>query len=294
MATVIISRGEGQLGNRLFQFATFHAAALESGFRVWNPAFGDYASYFPALAADVFCRPDCGRPWNADRRLACWLAEGLTARGWRGVVRLAGGEVLDISGSHDACEKEYDLGSGDFAARLAGRRFLIAKGWKFRAREALWKWRDRVREVFRPNIDVMDRASRRVAEARGDAEVLIGVHVRRGDYAEWLGGRHFYDWEDYARWMGQAVALHPGKRVAFLVCSNENTDRLPVVEGARATPGPGGVAEDLYALAGCDLLMGPPSTFTLWASYWGGVRLHMLERAGEPLWAGGFVMHREV
>jgi hypothetical protein len=36
-ATVIISRGEGQLGNRLFQYASFYAASLEKGFRLWNP-----------------------------------------------------------------------------------------------------------------------------------------------------------------------------------------------------------------------------------------------------------------
>ena len=36
-----------------------------------------------------------------------------------------------------------------------------------------------------------------------------------------------------------------------------------------------GVAvEDLYALAGCDLLIGPPSTFTQWASFYGKVPLY--------------------
>jgi hypothetical protein len=202
-----------------------------------------------------------------------------------------GGEVLDITATHDAADVEYDLGSEDFARCLRRSRFVIARGWKFRAREALWRRREEVRGVLRPRAEVLSGVDLALREARGDAEVLIGVHVRRGDYAGWLGGRYFFGWEDYARWMAQAAELHAGKRVAFLVCSNEKNENLPQVPGARVVAGPGGVVEDMYALAGCDLLMGPPSTFTLWASYWGGVRLHMLQDAAQTLWEGGFVMH---
>ena len=33
--------------------------------------------------------------------------------------------------------------------------------------------------------------------------------------------------------------------------------------------GPGSVVGDLYALARCDYIMGPPSTYTQWASFYG-------------------------
>jgi hypothetical protein len=58
--------------------------------------------------------------------------------------------------------------------------------------------------------------------------------------------------------------------VAFLVCSNEPVAPLLSLEGLKVFEGPGTAIGDLYALAGCDKLMGPPSTFSLWASYWGG------------------------
>jgi hypothetical protein len=39
--------------------------------------------------------------------------------------------------------------------------------------------------------------------------------------------------------------------------------------------GTGHLIEDLYSLAQCDFLAGPPSTFTLWASFYGKVPLYM-------------------
>jgi hypothetical protein len=62
--------------------------------------------------------------------------------------RAMGGEVLDITASHDAKDEPYDLGSGEFESLLARRRFLLVRGWKFRARESLWRQRDEVKKVF--------------------------------------------------------------------------------------------------------------------------------------------------
>ena len=37
------------------------------------------------------------------------------------------------------------------------------------------------------------------------------------------------------------------------------------------TPGPGTEIGDLYSLAACDYIIGPPSTYTQWASFYGQV-----------------------
>jgi len=294
MPRVILAKGEGQLGNRLFQAATFLVASYEVGFELWNPALGEYAEMFPAIAGDVFCRPGCANPLSGRRGAWCRMLGLLGTRGLEPVLAGFGGGVVDITESTDAVDGEYDLCGEDFRGRLAGRRFLIVKGWKFRAHAALWAHRERVCEVFRPKDSIEAEVARNVEVARGDAEVLIGVHVRRGDYAGWLGGKYFFGLENYARWMREAVALHKGQRVAFLVCSNEDVGPLLGMEGVVATRGPGSAIGDLYALAGCDLLMGPPSTFSLWASFMGNVRLHMLQAVDQSLYAGGFVIHERV
>ena len=43
----------------------------------------------------------------------------------------------------------------------------------------------------------------------------------RGDYATFDGGRRFFDHSDYRRVMLEVQAAHPGRDVAFLVCSDE-------------------------------------------------------------------------
>ena len=129
---------------------------------------------------------------------------------------------------------------------------------------------------------------------REGLDLLVGVHVRLGDYAEWQGGRYFFQIGEYARWMHEVVAIQARQRVGFLICSNGDVDELLKINGLHATRGPGSAVADLYALAACDLLIGPPSTFTLWASYYGQVPLHMLESANQRLWEGGFVTHERV
>jgi hypothetical protein len=177
-ATVIISRGEGQMGNRLFQYASFYSASLEKGFRVWNPSFGEYAAWFPGLAQDVFCRPsrESASLWLRGffSRVFLQASGSLLSQSCRAM----GGEVLDITASHDAKDEPYDLGSGEFESLLARRRFLLVRGWKFRARESLWRQRDEVKKVFRPSDAVLASANQSLEKARAAGDLLIGVHVQ--------------------------------------------------------------------------------------------------------------------
>ena len=109
---------------------------------------------------------------------------------------------------------------------------------------------------------------------------MIGVHIRRGDYARFKGGRFLFSHDTYREAMEQAQAAHPDRDTAFLVCSDE-----PLPPGAFAgmdlIEAPGHELEDLYALASCDRLIGPPSTYNRWASFWGEVPLFQIREPGE-------------
>lgn len=37
------------------------------------------------------------------------------------------------------------------------------------------------------------------------------------------------------------------------------------------------IIEDMYSLAECDYIIGPPSTYTMWASFYGEVPLYMVD-----------------
>ena len=289
LATVLVARPEGQLGNRVFQAAAFQAAAWEMGFAVLNPALGQYAEFFPALAEDFFCRPGQGLAMARWRLLFCRTLDTLTSRPLHPVWATGGCAVLDIAASHDGSEEDYDLCGEEFQRILSQHRLVVAKGWKFRAHAALKSRRDEVVRLFTPHSGIRAEVERHIARARSGCDILVGLHVRRGDYANWLGGKFFYGLDAYADWLKAANALWSGKKVGFLVCSNETVDDLLRLPGVSA--GPGAAITDLYALAACDFLIGPPSTFTLWASYYGGAPLHMLMEEDQTLHLEGFAHH---
>ena len=52
--------------------------------------------------------------------------------------------------------------------------------------------------------------------------------------------------------------------------------------GLTVDHGPGDPVGDLFALAGCDRVIGPPSTFSQWAAFFGDVPICFLDE-GKPL-----------
>ena len=77
--------------------------------------------------------------------------------------------------------------------------------------------------------------------------------------------------------MRRIELLFPSQRVTFLVCSNAalNQDSFT---GLQTTCGSGHLVEDMYALAACDYMVGPPSTYTMWASFYGETPLLALKQ----------------
>ncbi len=58
----------------------------------------------------------------------------------------------------------------------------------------------------------------------------------------------------------------------------------------QVTFGTGDLIEDMYALASCDYLIGPPSTFTMWASFYGKVPLNIIRRSDQSQQLSDFIV----
>ena len=170
-----------------------------------------------------------------------------------------------------------DLGGPDVRAKIGEARVVLVNGWNFRAHGLTLRHGEEIRRYFRP-IRPLEEASRAVVEGlRKNADLVVGVHVRRGDYATWQNGNFFFELARYAAWMRQLAEQFPGQRLAFFVCSNE-----PLAEsdfaGLSVGFGQGHPVSDLYGLGECDYLFGPPSTYSQWASFYGTSRSFMFMR----------------
>jgi hypothetical protein len=67
------------------------------------------------------------------------------------------------------------------------------------------------------------------------------------------------------------------RKIAYVICTNEKN--ISFVAGGNFTifNEERHFVEDLYLLSKCDYIMGPPSTFSGWASFYGNVPLYMLK-----------------
>jgi hypothetical protein len=272
----------GRLANRLVIFANAIAWAHERGYRVVNYSFLSYANEFEGTTHNYACefpRPVKKRwldwipplaqlirstrlPFHVVRRIAQWNSK-------RPLVGAFGFTAVE-SGTPIT---RLDSVPFEASIREANRVFLF--GWNFRAPELVVLHREIVREYLRPRADFRVAAEGCLAELRGSCDVVVGVHIRHGDYRTWLSGKYFFPVERYVMWMHDVVGLLPGQRVGFLVCSNEPRASTEFTESKFAF-GPGSAVGDLHALSLCDYLIGPLSTYTQWASYYGNAPLRVL------------------
>ena len=130
-----------------------------------------------------------------------------------------------------------------------------------------------------PKDEIMQRAKDMMSVLRAEADMVVGIHIRRGDYATWHDGRFFYELEDYHQFMLRIQEVYKDRRVAFFISSNEDfdVDRFEGCHCRRFGKEPSGAILDLYTLALCDRMAGPFSSYSRWASFIGRVPLCFLE-----------------
>ena len=279
---VILVKRTGQLGNRLFLFAHFVANAAEYGYELANPSFGGYAPFFEATATGNFgglpVRLHAFRPSGLDRMLD--LVQHPRAFGWlRSATRLLPRRPALLT---DRPGQDYDLNQPAYLAAARGG-LVLAHGWQFRDKRNFSRHGALLRRLFAPIEPHRAAVAALLARLRASADVVVGVHIRRGDYATYNNGAYFYDNATYARAMRAVQEQLPaGRRVAFLLCSNEELNYADFA-GLQVHSATGHFVEDLYALAACDLVLGPPSSYSMWASFYGQVPLLHLEHADQPV-----------
>lgn len=290
-STVIISAKAGRLGNRLFLSAYFMANAMRHGYRLMNPALGEYADCFEGSIGDPWCGfPRAGATWEPEFASQC---RNMILMACSAVAGVMAGRQIDIRSTADVRDEVYDLNKESFRKLLDRGGFLFAKGWKFRDDVNLVHYRQAIADYFTPITAIRKKAEDAVARARHGGSPVIGVHIRQGDYRGWKGGVHYFETGQYAHWMSEVTSLYPEKKPTFLICSSDPVDfrlfgHLPVMAG------PGQVVADLHALSLCDAIMGPPSTFSTWASYCRSVPLCMLQHHRQQISRSDFVMHDRV
>jgi hypothetical protein len=282
---LVISAKSGQLGNRLLLFANFIAFARENKFTVLNPAFEEYAEFFQSTAKDFLCcypAPLLSIPGNKKIRQYYYNFN-------RSLVESGRFNTIDIKR-----DKPFNWSRSNIVEQLKPKSLNFFKGWLFRdgwfvdETANLRKHSDAIRAYFQPLKKYQENIAKLISNIRNGTDILIGVHIRQGDYRQHQDGRYFYQAEQYLKVMESVQALFSDKQVTFLICSNEKQE-ADFFQHLSYVYGNNHIIEDMYALAECDYIIGPPSSYTMWASFYGERPLYMIRDVNKALELKDFV-----
>jgi hypothetical protein len=262
---MVITHGSGQLGNRLIQFGNLLAYAMEHGHCLLNLGLTEYQSLFEqfhqrALITYPSVALRLPTPWLKTRYA---IDERL-----RRSLMAASGRLPFKQWMVDYELPYLKLGSlEDIEESLAYAKILTLRGLKFQHPELVEKHGDRIRSLL---------ALRDVGVPRSTGKMVIGLHIRHGDYRIWRKGQFFFTIAQYRAVLERLLAQIIGD-VIVRIYSNAAVE-LELFKGLPVELGAGDIAGDLQSMSHCDLLLGPPSSFSLWASFIGQVPLYFIEQ----------------
>ena len=254
----------GQLCNRLWSYTPFIAYALHHNVRVRVLFFGQYSGLF----ADVERFPNITFSRLAEKYEV--VPDGLYA-----VVAKLPAAVRDVVALYSHSPQ---VGTAEELTNRGNRGLTLVKSWTAPiSYDYLQTEHQRIAELFTPAPPHMGKVRAAFAAARSSYEIIVGVHIRRGDFREYQDGRYYYEDREYLRQMKSVLALLPNQRVGFFLCSNEaiRSESFAELSTFSLTDAEG--IEDLYALTECDYLIGPLSTYSMWASYYGKKPLSFID-----------------
>jgi hypothetical protein len=108
---------------------------------------------------------------------------------------------------------------------------------------------------------------------------IVGVHIRRGDYKDWHNGKYYFDdktYQFYTDNLKKELSQQSQKKTIFIIFSDEP---VSLEESSELIISKEEWYIDHLIMSNCDYLIGPPSTFTAWASFVGKIPYyHILDK----------------
>jgi len=283
---VILSKRNAQLGNRLTMHAHLLACCLEKQCHFLNPTLAEYGDFYMGTRGKLLIQND-----------TCLRRK--TVPSWQNRIAYLGARLLyqltKISRllpwfpiqSGKATRNPLGQGLREFLDELESRggRIAFVSTWKIRNYQLCAKHAEAIRRIFIPIPEFRQSVDDKLKRLRSRVDVVLGVHIRHGDYRNHENGNLFFLPEDYRRWMEEFAGYFRGQKIGFAICSDAK-QRAEDFSGLEFVFGPGNdevseygnrrkdpvkrvIVEDNYMLSQCDFILGTVSTFCSWAAYWG-------------------------
>ena len=264
---LICLKPNGQYSNRLLQNLNFEAFCMEYGYELQNPTFADMADFYVSPCnvetnfVIKFLRVNLlGRMFRHAR-----IVKKLFSTAWL-MSKLGFIKYVDFDRGKREKNSEKTL-----LKAFEKHDSVFVSGWYFRVSELVEKHHDELirkyalRSEFYENNDFY----KKTIELKRKGYTLAGIHIRRGDYKKWENGKYYFDDETYEKYMSafsQKLSKNGVEKLVFIIFSNE---KVSFAETPNLMISKESWFIDHLIMSLCDYLIGPPSTFTLWANYIG-------------------------
>ena len=255
---MIFARDKSQMCNNLLQYAHVYAWGREHGRKVISMRFSYKYQYFHICHTNL-----TGFGWYL---FAKYMA----------AIRL----LPTASFKHRDCNREA------LERKMLRHRNIVVSGWFVRYYDLFLKYRDEICELFTLDDQYTAPVKAKMQEVEQNSRkkiVRLGVHIRRGDYAQWRDGQFFFSDEVYAAHINRFAEMHPDETLHVYLSTNDPSvneehfqELCPKVCIHNLQ---GSAPEDLFMLSECDYLIGPPSTFSMVAAMYRDIPLYRMDSA---------------
>ncbi len=248
----------GQTSNQFIQHVSLDAFCRDNGIRYCNPFLYKYKKDYP----------------NLELMKESWFTKNALFFSHLKKIGLA--KIINFDGDKQYSSRFYD-------PQFYRNILMYCWGWGFRDSDIVSKYRDNYKKQFYPNEENL-RISNYILNTKNQDQKLLGVHIRRGDYASFENGKYYYDDQTYIAFIEQMQDLI-GNNCKIILFSNDEKLNTELYETSFSDIyiSKHSVAVDHYLMSQCDFLLGPPSTFTIWASFIGDAKCFHIENKDQKL-----------
>jgi len=257
-AKIILYSAYGNHSNRLLQNIHFEAFCKEYNIDFINSTFSDMKKYYSIN------RQHYGRFDYILQKFPLML------KVFKLVLKIM--KKLNLV-EFVSCNEDQD-NTAKLLALLSTPRCLLVGGWYFRDHDLTKKYQDyfiskySLKEEYYKNNLLLNK----INKLKESDKIVVGIHIRRGDYKYWMEGKYYFDDNVYLNYMKkikEEIKIKYKKECGFIIFSNEDIS-IPENEYTHISKNEWYI--DHMLMSKCDFLLGPVSTFTMWASYIGKVK----------------------
>ncbi len=296
---IVFTHGGGRFGNQMFSYAQLLSFALEhKNIDFVNMACWEYADLLEIGQQNAICSKSSQKHFFY--RILCFCCSRLYIKNDSVAKNLIIHALYLIAGNPLA--KYYGMQSICVEKSWVDERFLLAQklpalnladpisaniinkfnitvlsGWGICDWKLVEKHQDTIREALKVRSKYFDISRSFVVDKRQRYNFLVGVMIRQGDYKLWKDGQYYFSIEQYSQWINQlSIVFQDRGEVGFIVASDTPQDlkkftnhNIHFTTGIASSNGH--YIESIAQLSLCDVIMSPPSSFSLWAAFLGDI-----------------------